>query len=97
MKKLTKNILSVITLDFPSLTEDAEGKLHGGFADFRDPLKGPGNGVNAPCRNPACINNKCINSGCLNTACTDISCYPTTTTTTTTKSPNSIGNTGVLI
>ena len=62
MKKLTKNILSVITLDFPALTEDAEGKLHGGFADFRDPLKGPGNGVNAPCRNIACINNKCNNS-----------------------------------
>ena len=88
MKKLTKNILSVITLDFPSLTEDAEGKLHGGFADFRDPLKGPGNGVNAPCRNLACINNKCINSGCHNPGCTDI-CYTTNTTTTT--SPEGTG------
>lgn len=96
MKKLAKNILSVITLDIPTLTEDAEGKLHGGFADFRDPLRGPGNGVNAPCRNVTCTNNKCINSGCSNPGCTDISCYPTTTTTTT-KSPNGIGNSGVLI
>lgn len=90
MKKLTKNILNTINLDIPALTEDNEGKLHGGFTSPDDPLGLPYLGVNKICGNDGCLNVPCTNSSCINIICA-------TTTTTTTKSPNSIGNPGVLI
>lgn len=89
MKKLTRNILNAVNLDIPTLTEDSEGKLHGGFGDFEDPIVSPKSGVNSFCGNASCRNVPCTNS-CPNLICP-------TTTTTTTKSPNSIGNPGVLI
>ena len=88
MKKLTKNILSSINIEIPALTEDREGKLHGGFVEPDDPLGLPYLGVNKICGNEGCPNIPCTNS-CPNQNC------PTTTTTT--QMPGGNGNIGMLI
>lgn len=87
MKKLTKNILNAINLDVPTLTEDSEGKLYGGFSDFEYPIVFPKTGVNSFCGNAACRNIPCTNS------CPNLNC-PTTTTT---QAPGGNGNIGLLI
>lgn len=88
MKKLTKNILKAINPDIPALTEDSEGKLHGGFTSPDDPLGLPIPPVNKICGNEGCPNIPCTNS-CPNLIC------PTTTTTT--QKPGGNGNIGLLI
>ena len=87
MKKLTKNILNAVNLDIPILTEDSEGKLHGGFTSPDDPLRLPSLPVNIYCGNSACPNVPCTNS------CANLNC-PTTTTT---QAPGGNGNIGLLI
>ena len=88
MKKLTRNILNAVNLDIPTLTEDSEGKLHGGFTSPDDPLGLPIPPVNSFCGNASCRNSPCTNS-CINLSC------PTTTTTT--QAPGGNGNIGILI
>lgn len=88
MKKLTRNILNAVNLDIPTLTEDSEGKLHGGFTSPDDPLGLPIPPVNTYCGNSGCPNVPCTNS------CPNLSC-PTTTTTT--QAPGGNGNIGILI
>lgn len=88
MKKLTKNILKAINPDIPALTEDSEGKLHGGFVEPDDPFGLPGLKVNIICGNSDCTNYPCTNPSCMNKIC------PTTTTT---EKPGVIGNTDILL
>lgn len=69
MKKLTKNILNAINLDIPTLTEDSEGKLRGGFVAPDDPLGWPAPAINQVCGNTDCLNIPCTNPSCPNKIC----------------------------
>ena len=89
MKKLTKNILSSINIEIPSLTEDSEGRLHGGFVEPDDPLGLPGQPINKVCGNDGCMNDPCTNPLCVNWIC------PTTTSSA--VSTDCIGNKSMLI
>lgn len=89
MKKLTKNILSSINIEIPALTEDGEGKLHGGFVEPDDPFGLPIPPVNTYCGNSNCPNRPCTNPSCVNIVC---SSSPSSAV-----SPDCVGNKSMLI
>lgn len=63
MKKINQNLLLNVELEVTPLTQDAEGKLLGGFVGMQ------GNADVGVAANNECENNSCNNSNCTNNRC----------------------------
>ena len=88
MKKFKQNPLLNVELKATPLTQDAEGKLLGGFVGMQG-AKAP-IGKNEPCYNEGCTNAPCTNDGCQNHICINKWC---TIVTTATQTPTSTDTT----
>jgi hypothetical protein len=79
MKKFKQNPLLNVELKATPLTQDAEGKLLGGFVGMQGAKAAEGK--NAPCYNRGCTNAPCTNNGCDNYICVNDVCKNITTAT----------------
>lgn len=84
MKRFKLNKLLNVELEVTPLTQDAEGKLLGGFVG----MQGNANGMtlnkrcdNIECKNYSCANEECINERCDNANCINRGCILVTTET----------------
>lgn len=78
MKKINQNLLLNVELEVTPLTQDAEGKLLGGFVGMQG-MRKPADENNDRCSNSNCTNQGCINIDCSNTGCNNAPCANTPT------------------
>ena len=78
MKKINQNLLLNVELEVTPLTQDAEGKLLGGFVGMQG-MRAPSEEKNDPCSNSNCSNQGCVNIDCSNTGCKNAPCANTPT------------------
>ena len=83
MKKFKQNPLLNVELKATPLTQDAEGKLLGGFVGMQGAKASFAK--NEICYNRGCTNAPCINDGCANCVCANDSCINITVTQTPTS------------
>ncbi len=89
MKKFKQNPLLNVELKATPLTQDAEGKLLGGFVGMQG-AKAPSE-INIDCSNINCTNVSCVNMGCSNNECVNWPCEKIVTATDTTTATNTQG------
>lgn len=73
MKKLHRNLLLNVELEVTPLTQDAEGKLLGGFVGMQG-MRALAEEKNSPCSNSSCSNQGCVNIECNNNSCKNAPC-----------------------
>lgn len=99
LHKKKAGLLSQLESFITPLSEDAEGKLRGGFGGMNDGdiVVYPSNTAcdNSPCSNYECFNYGCSNSGCDNTGCSEFPLEIEDSTTT--DKVVEMGNYGLLI
>lgn len=78
MKKLHRNLLLNVELEVTPLTQDAEGKLLGGFVGMQG-MRALAEEKNSPCSNSSCSNQGCVNIECNNNSCKNAPCTNTPT------------------
>lgn len=93
MKKNNQNLLLNVELEVTPLTQDAEGKLLGGFVG----MQGSANvdaAANNGCENNNCNNSSCVNDQCINPAdCSNSGTNDHCTNGTTTEPPSTTDTT----
>lgn len=77
-KRFKVNLLSNVELEVTPLTQDAEGKLLGGFVGMQG-MRVPAEEKNAPCSNSSCSNQGCVNIEYNNNSCKNAPCTNTPT------------------
>lgn len=76
LHKKKAGLLSQLESFITPLSEDAEGKLRGGFGGITEVMSTAA--YNADCSNPSCTNGRCTNAGkCDNGKCTNGDCTNT--------------------
>ena len=73
LHKKKTGLLSQLESFITPLSEDAEGKLRGGFAGMMA-ARWKKEADNTICINPVCNNIDCYNIGCTNRGCTNVGC-----------------------
>ena len=77
IKKLQFNILDDLNIEIPALSEDAEGKLKGGFCSVKTfGLEGSAgrSGIGGDCSGNDCTGGNCSGKGCVGKECTGNNC-----------------------
>ena len=84
IKKMQFNILDNLNIEIPALSEDAEGKLKGGFCSVKtfglEAERTGGNCTGQGCVGNQCTGDNCVGDQCVGTNCTRNQCageYPT--------------------
>lgn len=85
MKRHGQNALSNIELEVTPLSQNAEGKLLGGFIGMQGAEEAAG--TNNPCTNNHCNNSGCSNGACENSPCDNNNCKIITETPEPTQTP----------
>lgn len=80
IKKMQFNILDDLNIEIPALSEDAEGKLKGGFCSVKTfsleaERSGMGSGcIGGSCSGSNCTGGNCTGQGCVGNQCTGNDC-----------------------
>ncbi len=80
IKKMQFNILDNLNIEIPALSEDAEGKLKGGFCSVKTfglgaERSGMGSGcIGGSCSGSNCTGGNCTGQGCVGNQCTGNDC-----------------------
>ncbi len=80
IKKMQFNILDNLNIEIPALSEDAEGKLKGGFCSVKTfgleaERSGMGSGcIGGRCPGINCTGGNCTGQGCVGNQCTGDNC-----------------------
>lgn len=75
IKKLQFNILDNLNIEIPALSEDAEGKLKGGFCSVKTfGLEAERSGIGNGCSGNGCTGGNCSGDGCVGSTCTGENC-----------------------
>lgn len=80
IKKMQFNILDNLNIEIPALSENAEGKLKGGFCSVKTfgleaERSGMGSGcIGGSCSGSNCTGGNCTGQGCVGNQCTGDNC-----------------------